>query len=158
MRRHARLPGVGVSRRLRELFGATSRLTFGFDEPWEDPLTPEEWVDEAIEQLYGARHQGRRSPGDDPSDRPGREGRFRIRRSSWTARPTPGGLFGGGSGAELERDAAHGPRAGTGRRLLARGSGPGRMRRPRTALDPWALPTAAKRARPGTRGTFEELS
>jgi hypothetical protein len=79
MRRHARGQGVGVSRRLRELLAATSRLTFGFDEPWDNPLTPEQGVDEAIEQLYGARHRGRRTPGDDPSDRHGRGGRFRIR-------------------------------------------------------------------------------
>ena len=58
MRWHARLQGLGVGRRLRELFGATSRLTFGFDEPWDDSPTTEELVDAAIEQLYGARRRG----------------------------------------------------------------------------------------------------
>jgi hypothetical protein len=78
MRWHAGLQGLGAGRRLRELFGATSRLTFGFDEPSDDPLTSEELVDEAIERLYGARRRECRTPGDGPSHRPGRGGRIHI--------------------------------------------------------------------------------
>jgi hypothetical protein len=58
MRRYWRSQGLGVSRRLRELFGAARRLAFGFDEPPDDPPTRDRLVDEAIEQLYGARRRG----------------------------------------------------------------------------------------------------
>jgi hypothetical protein len=76
MRRHPPSQGVDVCRLLPELFGATSRQTLGFDEPWDDLLTSVELLDEAIERLYGERRRVRRAPGKGPSLWPDRGGRI----------------------------------------------------------------------------------
>jgi hypothetical protein len=89
MRRHARLHGVDVRRRLQELFGTTRRQTLGFDEPWDDLLTSVELLDEAIEQLYGGRRQVCLAPGKGPFHQPERGGRIPGGCSSWTGRRTP---------------------------------------------------------------------
>lgn len=76
MRRHPRLNGVPVRRRLPEPSRATSRQTLEFDEASDDQLAVVELLDEAIEHLYGGRRRVGHAPGKGPSHRTERGGRI----------------------------------------------------------------------------------